>query len=123
MNQSCISKQQKNLCTPETFENFLVEKNDQISFLAHQLLCALASPTVIDDSETSEVLEWNMEKIGSVIMHAEGVLERMGITPCYPFYAGNEDEDCSGDDEWENGRPCPLDKDCNRADCIFARKV
>jgi hypothetical protein len=109
-------------CTPNAFEDFLVEKNDQISFLAHQLLCAMASNVPIDDSEISDVLEWNMEHIGSVIMHAEGVLAKMGVTPCYPFFetADADDED---DSQWENGLPCPNGKDCDRADCVFARKM
>lgn len=105
-------------CTPDSFEDFLVEKNDQIAFLAHQLLCAMASNKPIDCDDQSEILEWNMEHIGSVIMRAEGVLEKMGITPCYPFYEEDEDEDSP----WENGLPCPIGEDCDRTDCVFCRK-
>lgn len=111
---------QKVPVTENAFENFLVEKNDQIAFLAHQLLCAMASNKPVDCENQSEVLEWNMERIGSVIMHAEGVLEKMGVTPCHPFYEENEDEGDEGN-QWENGLPCPMGNDCGRTDCVFCR--
>ena len=115
-----VEGKQKCPVTESSFEDFLVEKNDQISFFAHQLLCAMASCKPIDCDSQSEVLEWDMEHIGSVIMHAEGVLEKMGITPCYPFYEENEGS-AEENDRWENGLPCPKGKDCDRTDCVFCR--
>ena len=80
-----------------SFENFLTEHNDEIYNAAHALLCALSKPD----------LEWDMEKIGSLVDDAETLLAERGIETCYPYYEG-EDE-----------IPCIKGSDCKNRHCAY----
>ena len=88
--------------TDARFEDFLCERNDQLSNAAHDLLRLLASPN--GDAE----LEWNMELIGELLDDAEAIINtRLGVSACYPFHEGFDET------------PCWRGSDCRRTDCPF----
>lgn len=86
--------------TDSRFEDFLCERNDELSNAAHDLLRLLASP------KGDAGPDWNMELIGELLDDAEAILEKHGLKPCYPFHEGDD-------------TPCWRGSDCERTDCPF----
>lgn len=92
------------------FEDYLVEKNDNIDNTAFALLCLLASKDADYDID-SPPIEWDMEIIGQLEDYAEKLLKEKYIESCRPFLEG-EDE-----------TPCYLGNDCKRKDCMFRKET
>lgn len=78
----------------DCFDDFLVERNDEIYELAADLLRKL------EDNERI----YEIDKIAPVVDAAESVLS----DACYPFF--DEDE-----------TPCYLTGECKREDCLFKK--
>lgn len=93
------------------FADFLEEKNDEIDNLAYQLLCALVSAGTGTEQDPEDVLEWDMEYIGEVVLSAENTISNMGMIPCHPFFEGCD------------SIPCFLGDDCKRIDCPFRQSA
>lgn len=85
----------------DIFEEYIIEKSDEIDGSAYALLAALLRTDASQENES--LLPWDMAVIAPVIEAAKSELYRQGKAYCHPYY---EDE-----------IPCPLTGGCIKADC------
>lgn len=79
------------------FDDFSIEKNDDIDNAAYELLQSLA---------VNEI-DWDMEMIGDVVEFVKEYLEEKHIPVCHPYYDVTTDKDI----------PCYRSGDCHVEEC------
>jgi len=80
------------------FENYLVQKNDEIDNAAFDLINAL------QNKGNGGEIEWSMEIIGEVTCAVEALLAEK-YDPCHPFHSDDS--------------PCYMTDECKSKDCPF----
>lgn len=85
----------------QSFEDFLVERNDELDNAAHELalLMLSANSTPLEGSE----FPWNMEIIGAILESIKSILEERGYLTCWPYH--------------ENETPCMDTDSCKYEHC------
>lgn len=81
----------------DRFDDFSIEKNDDIDNAAYELLQSLA---------VNEI-DWDMEMIGDVVEFVKEYLEEKHIPVCHPYYDVTTDKDI----------PCYRSGDCHVEEC------
>ena len=86
------------------FDGFLIDRNDKLEQIAHDLLWHMTHP----DKEAPETNEdyklYDMAQIGPLLDAAEEILDNAGISTCRPYYVENEE-------------PCYLSGTCSFTPC------
>lgn len=92
--------------SPNTFEDFLVAKNDAIYnavFLAMQMI---AARSLEETAQAPGILEWDLSLIAPIAEHIENTLRDAGLPHCYPYHH-------------EDMAPCYANGDCDSPNCPF----
>lgn len=91
----------------QDFEDFLVERNDELDNAAHglALLMLSANGTPLAEDE----FPWNMEIIGDILESTAGILKEKEHHICWPYH---------GDDN----TPCYALDDCKHKCCPFRQQ-
>ena len=88
------------------FENYLVERNDDIDNTANALMRLLLALPEEEDTE-NDPFPWDMSLIGEVEEFTTSLLAEHGHLVCHPYYEG------------EGEIPCYRGVDCQRKSCPF----
>lgn len=85
------------------FDNFLVERNDDLDNSAYNLALKMLDLDNQPDHETA--FPWNMEIIGAMLESAQEILGEHGYAVCWPYY--------------EEEVPCCQTASCAKTDCLL----
>lgn len=87
----------------QRFEAFLIERNDELDNITHELALLMLSANGVPLSESD--FPWNMEIISAILESTKITLEDHGYLTCWPYN--------------ENDTPCFDTDSCRYESCPF----